>query len=162
MGRRDDKLTAAEEAAADRAMRALLGQRSEPTALPPPPNLVERSMARLPHLPPAAARRAEGRRALRRRSAAWGSAFAMLLLSSLGLWGILVNSNGPALLFGGPDTRLGEVALIVTLAAKPLVALLLSLSTPSLLVGALAVLACGWLWWRLAARPLAPLAVELP
>lgn len=163
MGRRDDnRLTPDADEAAERALRALLARSNEPTPIPPPPDLAARIVRRLPIVPPAQAAEAARRRVARGRAVVWGVALLLLTLSALGAWGILVNSNGPALLLGGPQTALGYAALVVTLAAKPLIGLLLSAGAPTLLGGALLLLAAALLWWRLASRPGPSLVTERP
>lgn len=163
MGRRNDnQLTAQQEADADAALRAMLARHKQPEALAPPGDLAARIMRQLPAGTPAVAAQTARRRLVRRRISAWAGILVLLLLSLIGAWGVLVNSAGPALLFGGPETTLGYTALVVTLAAKPLIASLLSLGAPILLVGAASIVAASWLWWRLAARPLVPVEVERP
>ncbi len=163
MGRRNDnQLTAHEEAEADAALRTLLARHKQPEALAPPGDLAARIMLHVPSGTPAMAAQAAKRQTRRRRVSAWGSVAAFAVLSLLGAWGVLINSAGPALLFGGPETTLGYAMLVVTLAAKPLIAAVLSLGAPVLLVGAALVVAASVLWWRLAVRPLVALEVELP
>lgn len=141
----DDEL-AAEEA----ATRALLAAYGEPAQMEPPPTLAARVVAGLP-------RGASRRPAHPWRTASWGAAaLALALLLSLGAWGVLVNSLGPAGVAGGPADGLGELLLIFTLAAKPLVNLLAHAGAAAALAAVL-IVAAAWLWWRLVrGTPLAP------
>lgn len=143
----DDDLAAAEE-----ATLRLLARFGEPAPAEPPPNLAARVVAGLP--------RGQSRRAaLPWRRAAWLAAAASLAtLLIVGTWGVLVNSLGPARVAGGPADGLGELVLVLTLAAKPLVNLLADAGLAA--VGAVvAIAAMGWLWWRLVRD--APLALPL-
>jgi hypothetical protein len=136
---RDDGGLAADEA----ATRALLARFSEPAPVAPPPGLEARLLAGLPRgAPPRPAAHPW------RRAAAWAAAAAAALLLALGAWGVLINSLGPARVAGGPADGLGQLVLVLTLAAKPLVNLLADAG----LAAALAVVtfaAAAWLWWRL-------------
>lgn len=147
MGRGDDaELTPsdAELAAAEAETRGLLARFAEPSSLTAPETLTAQVLARLPAQLPRAAP----------RSLAWtrmlGGAFAAALaaLVALGIWGVLADSFGPARLAGGADAALGQLLLLLTLAAKPLVNLLGALG-PGVLLAAVTLAVAGWLWWRL-------------
>jgi hypothetical protein len=147
----DDELAAAEEA----TMR-LLARFGEPAPAEPPPNLAARVVAGLP--------RGRQRPVAHpwRRAGGLAAAAALALLLIVGAWGVLVNSLGPARVAGGPADGLGELVLVLTLAAKPLVNLLADAGL--LAAGAVvAIVAMGWLWWRLVRdTPLAPPAESRP
>lgn len=126
----------------DDATRRLLAPFAEPTPAQPPADLAARVAVFV-------AQSAPPRRARPwRLAAALVGALAAALLLVLGAWGILINSLGPADVAGSPAAGLGELVLILTLAAKPLVNLVANAG----LLGALAVAALGggaWLWWRI-------------
>jgi hypothetical protein len=94
--------------------------------------------ATLPTVSPAVAAAAAQRRA-RWRLARRGMLLVVLLaLLALGAWGVFVDST---LLVG-----LGNVALVLVLAAKPLINVLLTLALPLLLSGALTLALLAGLW----------------
>lgn len=141
----DDELAAAEA-----ATRRLLAPYGEPAHVEPPPNLAARVVAGLP-------RGAPRRVAHPWRTGLWAAAAgALVLLLSLGAWGVLINSLGPSGVAGGPADGLGQLVLILTLAAKPLVNLLADAGAAAALAVATAA-ASAWLWWRIVrSTPLAP------
>lgn len=155
MGRRDDdELTAAAEAAEDMMLRQLLHRQGQPTFVAPPPELAMRVLNRLPTLPPSAVA-AMARRKRRRLIAGAGVALVgFLLLLSLGFWGVLGDSSGPALLLGDVTSGIGRVLLVLTLAAKPLVNTLLAPGLPLLLVFVVLLGVATWGWWRLVQQSL--------
>jgi hypothetical protein len=140
----------ADEAATDERLRRMLAAYGEPAPHQPPPATRARVLASLPDLPPAqaaaaAAGRARGRRWLRRIALA-----LLLLLAALGGWGVFFDSSAPAHLFGDVSSGLGQVLLILVLAAKPLVAALLAPGLPWLLGGLVLCAGLLRLWWMLA------------
>jgi len=159
MGRRDESeliLTEVELAAAEQATRQLLAPFGEPSAAAPPPGLAARVLAALP-----AARPTPALAPRRGRVGAWAAALVALLLA-VGAWGGLVNSLGPARAGGGPAEGLGQLLLVLTLAAKPLLNLLAHAGLAAALL-ALIGMASAWLWWRIVrATPLVlPLEARL-
>lgn len=146
-------LSDAELAADELATRRLLARWGEPAAAPPPPALNARVLAALAGRPP--------RRAARRARPLLG-ALALAIVAPLlllGIWGVLGDSLGPASLAGDPAGGLGRLLLGLTLAAKPLVNLLLGAGAYGLAAFAL-LLAGAWLWWRLVR--VAPSRLEAP
>lgn len=147
MGPGDDdelNLSDAELAADEAAVHAMLARWGEPSPATPPPALAAGVMAAL-----------AGRPRARRRRTARAPALALLLLAplvALGLWGVLGDSLGPAHLAGGPDAGLGQLLLGLTLAAKPLVNLLLGAGAAGL-AATVALMAGAGLWWRLVRAP---------
>jgi hypothetical protein len=130
---------------AEAATRHLLAQWGEPAPVAPPPVLTARVMAALPEAGPGAPpRRFAG---IRRGAAALVGA-ALIALIALGGWGVFVDSSIPAVLIGDASGGPSRMALIATLATKPLlnvgssIALLLPLCLGVALFGA-------WLWWRI-------------
>jgi len=145
MGRRDESeliLTEAELAAAEAATHQLLAPFGEPSAVEPPPGLAARVLAALPTAQPTPALAPRSR-----RLGAWAAAMVALLLA-VGAWGVLVNSLGPARAVGGPTEGLGQLLLVLTLAAKPLLNLLAHTGLAAALL-ALIGMASAWLWWRI-------------
>lgn len=145
MGPRDDDgLNAAAE---DEALRRLLEQRELARFAEPPPGLTAKVLAQLPDLPPAAAARAERLRHIRNRFLAVVVVVAVLLLQGFGAWGVLADSSGPAALFGDVGAGAGRALLMLTLAAKPLVNLLLAPGLPLLALFMLLLAGIAALWW---------------
>lgn len=141
MGRRDEpELTLGDDEMerAEAATRRMLAPFGEPSAAAPPPGLARRVLAALPTAAPSPTLR---------RPAAW-LALALALLLAVGAWGVLGNSLGPASAAGGPADGLGQLVLVLTLAAKPLLNLFANLG---LVAAALALVGFGaaWLWWRI-------------
>lgn len=151
MGYGDDRelnVSDAELAADEAALRAMLARWGEPAPASPPPALAAGVMAAL-----------AGRPRGRRRRRALAPALAALLLApllALGLWGVFGNSLGPAGLVGGPEDGLGQLLLGLTLAAKPLVNMLLGAGAAGLAAAAALVAGAG-LWWRLVRASGAPM-----
>lgn len=148
MGRGDDELSPDDEmvAAAEAETRRLLARYGEPRAAAPPADLPDRVMRSIRETPASAHHSSRLRRI-------YGAMMLSCLVALLafGAWGVLVDSSGPAGLFGGLGGGLGQLTLVLTLAAKPLVNLLLTAGALTLVV----VLACvggGWLWWQLVRR----------
>ncbi|WP_298401973.1 hypothetical protein [uncultured Chloroflexus sp.] len=135
--RRDGELTDAELAEVEAETRALLARWGEPTMASPPADLSARVVR---HLSAAPAHRGWHWRPL------WLAAPLVLLV--LGFWGLSIDSNGPASLFGDPATGAGRYVLGLTLVAKPLWHLWLA-GAGWWLLGLFVLFAAGWLWWRL-------------
>jgi len=134
--------------AAEAETRRLLGRYGEPRAVQPPADLALRVLDTLadPGLAQTGSR-------LRR---IYGGVIlvCVVALLALGAWGVLVDSSGPAHLFGDVGGGLGELLLLLTLAAKPLINLLLTAGVATAAV--IAAIAVGsWLWWLLLRRELA-------
>jgi ABC-type Fe3+ transport system permease subunit len=145
MGRGDDSklsLDHIEPADDEAAVRHALARWGEPTPAPPPPALAARVQAAL-----AEGRPVRDRPRRPRRAWGWGAVALLTPLVLLGLWGVVLDSTGPAELFGNPDGGLAQLMLLLTLAAKPLVNTLL-LAGPFVLTLALSAVAAAWLWWR--------------
>ncbi len=132
----EDLLVAAEE-----ETRRLLARYAQPAPIEPPPDLAGRVIAAIENPDPSPTSR------LRRIYGTVVSLFLAMLIS-LGSWGILLDSRGPALFFGDLSSGLGDFFLFLTLAAKPLINLLLTAGVATLVV-IVVILAGGWLWWQL-------------
>ena len=150
MGRRNDDFVDHERA--DRALRQLLARAGEPTQLAPPPDLVTRTMRRLPAAPPAQVARVEARRRAVRLMAGVFVVGAIVALALLGLADVLNGGLRLALLFGDGGGGLSRVLLTLSLLAKPLLYTVGSGGAPLLLAGGAALIGAGWLWWRLIQR----------
>jgi len=133
---------------AEAETRRLLARYGEPRPTPPPPDLAGRVLDLLADPQPAPAdsrlRRIYGRALL----------VCLVALMAFGAWGVLIDSSGPARLFGDLSGGLGQLLLLLTLAAKPLINLLLPAGAATLAV-ALGVVGGSWLWWLLLRRELA-------
>lgn len=128
-----------------------------PASAIPPPTLTARIMAQLPATPAIAAQ-IERRTAVRR----WiwrGLALTLLaVMVGFGLVGMLVDSNVPATVFGGTASTTGRAAMALTLAGKPMIAVLTSVAVP--LVALIGLICWGALWaWRRLARPIPALVL---
>ena len=159
MGRRDEpELTPTDEelAAAEASLRRTLARYDEPAPVAPPPNLAARVLASLPANPPGRQRAAPALPRLA-PAAGWAAATFAALLLALGSWGVLLNSHAPAAAAGGP----GQLLLVLTLAAKPIVNLLVSAGAAAALV-ALAAAVGAWLWWRIVSSTPFAVPVEIP
>ncbi|MEI7769993.1 MAG: hypothetical protein WCI67_08400, partial [Chloroflexales bacterium] len=112
MGRGDNQLTLDDDAldAAEAETRRLLARYGHPRAVEPPAELAGRVMDVLvdppPPPPPASRRRIYGGAIL----------IGFLVLFALGVWGVLLDSSGPARLFGDLGGGFSELLLILTLA----------------------------------------------
>lgn len=150
MGRGDNNgLSDAEELAAHTAFHTMLEGYGEPKTLKPPADLAARIARQLPKARPAELLQRERRRQRRRTILISGIALVWLALSALGLWGIMVDSSLPSLVFGGPQTALGHAILAITLAAKPIFSLLSSINLLVWAIGLVTVLTLGWMWWKM-------------
>jgi hypothetical protein len=148
MGRGDNQLTPDDDAlaAAEAETRRLLARYSQPRTVEPPAELAGRVLGALAAPPHPVSR-------LRR---IYGGAIliGILVALTLGAWGVLLDSTGPARLFGDLSGGVSELLLILTLAAKPLINLLLTAGVATLAILA-AIVGGGWLWWQLLRRELA-------
>jgi hypothetical protein len=131
-----------EQQRADQAFREMLASYAQPAPLVPPSDVDARVRATLPTMPPAVAAAAARRRARWRLARRALLLVFVLLLLATGAWGVLVDST---LLAG-----LGQAALVLVLAAKPLINVLLTLALPLLLSGALTLALLVGLWRLLA------------
>ncbi|GAB4193894.1 MAG: hypothetical protein OHK0022_09340 [Roseiflexaceae bacterium] len=154
MGNRHDHLL--DDDRADAAIRRVLAAAGEPVQIEPPPDLVSRTLRRLPAAPPAQAARAATTRRLLRRALGFGLGALLVALALLNLLGGFSPSAPLMNLLGDGNSGLGRLLLTLHLLAKPL---LNSITMDSLLLlgSALVVLAGGWLWWSLVRRT--PIAV---
>jgi len=150
MGRGDNQLTPDDEvlAAAEAETRRLLARYGQPRAVEPPAELAGRVINALADLPPP-----QGSSKLRRIYAG-AILIGLAVAFALGVWGVLLDSSGPARLFGDLGGGLSELLLILTLAAKPLINLLIAAGAATLAVLA-AIIGGSWLWWQLLRRELA-------
>lgn len=148
MGHRDDRLERlTPDERAEAALRRALALLDEPQLAEPPPDLVARSMRRLPNMTPAgAARVAQRLRAIRLaiRLGLLGLALLVLLLGLAGLAG-----GQLALLFGDGGAGLSRALLTLQLLAKPLWRAVGSVGVAGLVSAAAALVGGAALWWRL-------------
>ncbi len=149
MGSRDDRVIGDERA--DALMRRLLARADEPALAPP--DLVTRSIRRLPAAPPALAARQSVRRRMLRIAITAAMLGAAALVALVGLAGTISGNSQLALLFGDGSQGLSHVLLTLHLLAKPIVRAFGQVGIPVLLASVFALLAGGWLWWRLLPTP---------
>ena len=145
MGRGDDSelsLDTFDPADDEAAVRQALARWGEPAQAPPPPALVARVQTALME-----GRVVHDRPRRARRSWVWAFGALLTPLVLLGIWGVFLDSAGPARLFGDPAAGPAQWVLLLTLAAKPLLNALL-LTGPVVLALALGAAAAAWLWWR--------------
>jgi len=130
-------------------MRALLGARAH---LPePPPDLVVRTMRRLPPHPPALAVRRAARQRLRRRVLLAGIAVLVLGVTIPGVWHLL-GGPAPELLFGNGSSGLSYLLLLLDLLARPVLHTI-SMVSPTVLGASILILAGSvYGWWQLVRR----------
>lgn len=138
----DDLLDAAEA-----ETRRLLARYGEPTLVVPPPDLADRVIATLSRAPTQTFSRL-------RRIYTGVLLIGILTLLAFGAWGVLLDSSGPAQLVGDLSGGFGQLLLLLTLAAKPLINFILTAGVATLVVLA-AIFAGSWLWWQLLRRELA-------
>lgn len=148
MGRGDPQLTPDDGLdAAEADTRRLLARYGEPSTLEPPSDLADRVIGALSAPSPQPVSRLR-----------WIYGGVMLLsivaLVAFGSWGVLLDSSGPAHLFGDLSGGLSQLLLLLTLAAKPLINLLLTAGAATLAVLA-AIFGGSWLWWQLLRHELA-------
>ena len=147
MGHRADDLL--DEEHADAAMRRVLESSRHSIALEPPPDLVTRTLRRLPPVSPAIAARAAARRRVQSLILIGGVSLLATFTIFVGLWNIFGSGTQLALMFGDGRSGLSRVLLILQLVIKPLIAMLLAVAPVFLVTSALVVIGGGWLWWRL-------------
>ncbi|MBX0328556.1 hypothetical protein K2Z83_12800 [Oscillochloris sp. ZM17-4] len=148
MGHRDSQLTPDDAlATAEAETRRLLARYGEPSVADPPADLARRVIDGLSDLPPA--------HPTSRLRQIYGGVIGvcMIALLSLGVWGVLLDSSGPAHLFGDMGGGLSQLLLLLTLAAKPLINLLLTAGAATMAV-IVAIIGGSWLWWQLLRREL--------
>jgi hypothetical protein len=135
----------------DELLLRLLERSGQPVAVAPPPDLVTRTLGRLPHELPAIAGQIAARRA-RRRSALWAAlASVLVLIAILGIANVL---GGPSLtlLFGSGGSGLSRALLTIELVAKPLLRTAGASGGLWMLAGLLALAGVALLWWRMLQR----------
>ena len=151
MGHRDnrlDGLTADERAEA--ALRRALALLGEPQLAEPPPDLVARSLRRLPNITPAEAARVIQRLAAIRLALRLGLLALALLILLLGLAGLA--GGQLALLFGDGGAGLSRALLTLQLLAKPIWRAVGSVGVAGMVSAAAALVGGAALWWRLVRR----------
>ena len=150
MGSRDNHLI--DDQRHDELLLRLLERSGQPTAVAPPPDLVTRTLRRLPQEPPAVAARAAARRARRRLALRALPALALVVIGLLGIGSVLGSGPSLALLFGNGVSGPSRALLTVELLAKPLLRTAGAAGSLWMLGGLLALVGVGWLWWRLLRR----------
>jgi hypothetical protein len=131
-----------EQQRADHAFREMLASYAQPAPLKPPSDVDARVRASLPTVSPAVAVAAAQRRARWRLAQRVLLLLLLLVLLATGAWGVLVDSTVLA--------GLGQAALVLVLAAKPLINVLLALALPLLISGTLTLALLAALWRTLA------------
>lgn len=147
MGYRDD--TFIDDHRADEAIRQVLAHIGEPAFVAPPPDLVTRTLRRLPPEPPGAAAARLARQRIWRltlTAIALGLLGLVALVSALGVLGM-----GPplAMLFGNGGSGISRTLLTFDLLAKPLLGVVGAVAAPLSLGCALSILAMVLAWRRL-------------
>jgi hypothetical protein len=150
MGSRDNHVI--DDQRHDELLHRLLERSGQPTAVPPPPDLVTRTLRRLPQELPAVAGQAAARRAVRRLALRVMLAAVLALISLAGIWSVLGGGPSLALLFGNGVSGLSRTLLTVELLAKPMLRTAGAGGGLWMLAGLLALVGVGWLWWRLLRR----------
>ena len=150
MGSRDNQMI--DDQRYDELLLRLLERSGQPAAAPSPPDLVTRTLRRLPPVPPAVAGQAAARRA-GRRLALWVTlSLALALIGLLGISSVLGGGPSLALMFGDGVSGLSRGLLTAELLAKPLLRTAGAGGGLWMLAGLLALAGVGWLWWRLLRR----------
>jgi hypothetical protein len=149
MGSRNDNFI--DDERDDAALRRLLARLDQPAAVPPPPDLVTRTLRLLPSGSPAIAARNAARRTAIRLVSLVALAGALALVGLLGIWSAVGGGPSLALLFGDGASGLSRILLTLELLAKPLLRTVAA-SGFGLLAGLVALAGAGWLWWRLLQR----------
>jgi hypothetical protein len=150
MGSRDNHVI--DDQRHDELLLRLLERSGQPAAASPPPDLVTRTLRRLPQELPAVAGQAAARRAGRRLALRVTLAVALALIGLLGIWSVLGGGPSLALMFGNGVSGLSRALLTVELLAKPLLRTAGAGGGLWMLAGLLALAGVGWLWWRLLRR----------
>jgi hypothetical protein len=149
MGSRDNQLL--DDQRYDELLRRLLERSGQPVAAAPPPDLVTRTLRRLPQEPPASAGQIAARGARRRLALRAALAGVLGLIAMLGIANVL---GGPALalLFGSGVSGLSRTLLAIELVAKPLLRTAGASGGLWMLAGLLALAGVALLWWRMLQR----------
>ena len=147
MGYRDDDIV--DQDRADAALRRAL-ERLQALDAAPPPDLVTKTVRRLPAVPPAVAARQQAQRAFLGAALRLAAALALALVLLLGIASVLGAGGRLALLFGDGGAGLSRALLTVQLLAKPLWH---SLGIGGALpLAVAAAVGAGWLWWWMLRR----------
>ena len=150
MGSRDNHVI--DDQRHDELLLRLLERSGQPSAVPPPADLVTRTLRRLPQELPAIAGQAAARRTRRRSALRVTLALALALIGLLGIGSVLGGGPSLALKFGDGVSGISRVLLTVELLAKPLLRTAGVAGGLWMLAGLLALAGIGWLWWRLLRR----------
>lgn len=150
MGSRDNNII--DDRHDEELLRRLLERSGQPAAVPPPPDLVTRTLRRLPAESPALAARAAARRSVGRLAIWLALAGTLGVLGLLGIWSAIGGGPSPALMVGDGVNGLSRALLTLELLAKPLLRTA-GMGGGLLIAAALLALAgAGWLWWQLLRR----------
>jgi hypothetical protein len=136
----------------DELLLRLLERSGQPAAAAPPPDLVTRTLQRLPPELPAIAGQAVARRARLRLALRALVTSVLALVGMLGVWSVLGGGPSLALMFGDGVSGLSRALLAVELLAKPLLHTAGAGGGLWMLAGMLALAGAIWLWWRLLQR----------
>lgn len=150
MASRDNRVV--NEEGADALMRQLLGEALMPIS--PPPDLLTRSVRRLPKTAPRIAALQQAKRARIRTLISLFIACGFVLVALIGMVGVFSGNPSLAFLFGDGSQGISQVLLGLHLLAKPMIRILTLLGWPVMLACMATMLAGGWLWWRLLPAPL--------
>ncbi len=150
MGSRDNHVI--DDQRHDELLLRLLERSGQPSVVPPPADLVTRTLRRLPQELPAIAGQAAARRTRRRSALRVTLALALALIGLLGIGSVLGGGPSLALMFGDGVSGISRVLLTVELLAKPLLRTAGVAGGLWMLAGLLALAGIGWLWWRLLRR----------
>jgi hypothetical protein len=150
MGSRDNHVI--DDRRHDELLLRLLERSGQPSAAPPPADLVTRTLRLLPQELPAVAGQAAARRAGRRLVLRVTLAGSLALIGLFGIWSVLGGGPSLALMFGDGVSGLSRALLTVELLAKPLLRTAWAGGGQWMLAGLLALAGAGWLWWRLLRR----------
>jgi hypothetical protein len=146
MGYRNDDFI--DDERADARLRQALERLHALNQLPPPPDLVTRTVRRLPAVPPVLAARQIVRRAAWRLVARLAISGAVALLALLGVIGVFGGGERVARLFGDGGSGVSRALLTIQLLAKPLWHSIGSGGAALLTTGVVVLLGAAWLWWR--------------
>ncbi len=147
MGSRDNHMI--DDQRHDELLLRLLERSGQPIAAVPPPDLVTRTLRRLPQELPAVAAQAAARRAVHRLVLRVMLTVVLALIGLLGIWSVLGSGQSFALMFGNGVSGLSRALLTVELLAKPLLRTAGAGGGVWMLAGLLALAGIGGLWWRL-------------
>jgi hypothetical protein len=150
MGSRDNHIL--DDQRHDELLLRLLERSGQPAAVPPPPDLVTKTLRLLPQELPAVAGQAAARRALRRRALRVALVATLVLIGVRGIWSVLGGGPSLALLFGNGVGGISRALLTVELVAKPLLRTAGAGGGVWMFAGLLALVGVGWLWLRLLQR----------